>query len=66
MNRVGQVWETKGGLILLITRSTRRKWKVSHDYLILYSTVDHRVGRFECGFELVNEPWEKSKMQRIA
>ncbi len=65
-SRVGQIWETSKGQILLITCSTRRGWKMSHDYLILYSANALRIGRLECSYETVTESWDKSPMQRIA
>ncbi len=66
-SRVGQVWETYDGQIWLITRSTRRGWRMSHDYLILYSKYVKNLGRLECVSEILREPpWENSNMRRIA
>lgn len=75
IDRTGQVWETAGGDVWLVTATSLASERdTRHDIVILYSRVESLVGRSSWRFERQEGadgpswlfPWDHSeKMTRI-
>ena len=71
-DRSGEVWETNGGEVWMVTstspfkRSATSERSLKHETVSLFSRVASIIGRPSWHFERAQTPWDKEMKGRLA